>query len=77
MPKTILDLIGNTPLVESKVLNKNPNVKLFFKLEGHNPGGSVKDRAAMNMIKNGLEKGTIRKDDKLIDKNGNKCLKPY
>lgn len=67
MSKTILDLIGNTPLVESKVLNQNPNVKLFFKLEGHNPGGSVKDRAAYNMIKAGLEKGTIRKDSKLIE----------
>jgi len=67
MSKTILDLIGNTPLVESRVLNKNPKVKLLFKLEGHNPGGSVKDRAAFNMIKVGLDKGTIRKDDKLIE----------
>ncbi|MCP4977754.1 MAG: cysteine synthase CysM [Maribacter sp.] len=67
MSKSILDLIGNTPLVESKVINKNPNVKLLFKLEGHNPGGSVKDRAALNMIKSGLEKGTITKGDKLIE----------
>lgn len=67
MPKTILELIGNTPLVESKVLNKNPNVKLLFKLEGHNPGGSVKDRAALNMIISGLKKGNIKKDDKLIE----------
>ena len=67
MSKTILDLIGNTPLVESKELNKNPNVKLLFKLEGNNPGGSVKDRAALNMIKSGLKKGTIKKGDKLIE----------
>ena len=67
MSKTILDLIGNTPLVEARVLNQNPNVKLFFKLEGHNPGGSVKDRAAYNMIKNGLETGSIKKEDKLIE----------
>lgn len=67
MSKTVLDLIGNTPLVESKVLNKNPGVRLLFKMEGHNPGGSVKDRAAMNMIKNGLETGTITKEDKLIE----------
>ena len=67
MPNTILDLIGNTPLVESKVLNTNPNVKLLFKLEGHNPGGSVKDRAALNMITSGLKKGSIKKDDKLIE----------
>ena len=67
MSKTVLDLIGNTPLVESKVLNKNPNVKLLFKLEGHNPGGSVKDRAALNMIISGLKKGSIQKDDQLIE----------
>ena len=57
MSHSILDLIGHTPLVASRVLNENPNVKLFFKLEGHNPGGSVKDRAAYNMIKSGLERG--------------------
>ncbi|MGY8915295.1 MAG: pyridoxal-phosphate dependent enzyme, partial [Flavobacteriales bacterium] len=45
MGHSIIDLIGNTPLVESRVLNQNPNVRLFFKMEGHNPGGSVKDRA--------------------------------
>jgi cysteine synthase B len=67
MSYSILDLIGNTPLVESKVMNQNSNVKLFFKLEGHNPGGSVKDRAALNMIKSGLERGDINKDSKLIE----------
>jgi cysteine synthase B len=67
MPNSILDLIGKTPLVESKVLNTNPNVRLFFKLEGHNPGGSVKDRPALNMIKKGLERGDFNKDSKLIE----------
>ena len=67
MSKHILDLIGNTPLVESKVLNPNPNVKLYFKLEGQNPGGSVKDRPALNMIKSALERGDITKDTKLIE----------
>lgn len=67
MSYSILDLIGNTPLVESKVMNQNSNVKLFFKLEGHNPGGSVKDRAALNMIKSGLERGDINKESKLIE----------
>ena len=67
MPHSLLDLIGNTPLVASKVLNTNPNVKLFFKLEGHNPGGSVKDRAAFNMIKSGLERGDFDKNSKLIE----------
>ena len=67
MSKNIIDLIGNTPLVESRVLNTNPNVKLFFKMEGHNPGGSVKDRAAYNMIKNGLATGRFKPSDKLIE----------
>jgi cysteine synthase B len=67
MSKNILDLIGNTPLVESRVLNQNPNVKLYFKLEGHNPGGSVKDRAAYNMLKSGLERGDISKESRLIE----------
>jgi len=67
MSNSILDLIGNTPLVESKVLNTNPNVKIFFKLEGHNPGGSVKDRPAYNMIKSGLERGDFTKETRLIE----------
>ncbi|MDF0705663.1 MAG: cysteine synthase CysM [Bacteroidota bacterium] len=67
MSNNILDLIGNTPLVESKVLNTNPNVKVLFKLEGNNPGGSVKDRPAYNMIKSGLERGDFTKDTKLIE----------
>ncbi len=67
MSHNILDLVGNTPIVASKVLNTNPNVNVFFKLEGHNPGGSVKDRAASNMIKSGLERGIITKDSKLIE----------
>lgn len=67
MSHSILDLIGNTPLVESKVLNTNPNVKLLFKLEGNNPGGSVKDRAAYNMIKSALDRGDIDNTTKLVE----------
>lgn len=67
MSHNIIDLIGNTPLVESRVLNTNPYVKLFFKLEGQNPGGSVKDRAAFNMIKSALERGDISKHTQLIE----------
>lgn len=67
MSKSVLDLIGNTPLVLSEKLNKNPGVKLFFKLEGHNPGGSVKDRPALNMIRSALERGEINKNSKLIE----------
>lgn len=65
--QTILDQIGNTPLVKSMVLNNNPNVQLYFKLEGDNPGGSVKDRAAYNMIKNALDRGDINGNSKLIE----------
>jgi cysteine synthase B len=67
MSNSILSLIGNTPLVKSRVLNTNPNVSLYFKMEGHNPGGSVKDRAAYNMIKTGIERGDFSTNDKLIE----------
>ncbi|WP_027075992.1 cysteine synthase CysM [Maribacter antarcticus] len=67
MSKNLIDLIGNTPLVASRILNTNPNVTLLFKMEGHNPGGSVKDRAALNMIESGLESGSINTSDKLIE----------
>ncbi len=67
MSHNITNLIGNTPLVLSKSINTNPNVKLLFKLEGHNPGGSVKDRAAYNMIKSALDRGEINQQSKLIE----------
>jgi len=63
----IIDLIGNTPMAEIQKLNPNPNVRIFGKLEGNNPGGSVKDRAAKNMIKSALERGDIKPGTKLIE----------
>jgi len=66
-PKKLLDLVGNTPLMETTTLVKNKNVKLLLKLEGNNPGGSVKDRAAYNMIASAIERGDIKKGDKLIE----------
>jgi S-sulfo-L-cysteine synthase (O-acetyl-L-serine-dependent) len=63
----IIDLVGNTPLVEIKKLNPNPKVQIFAKLEGNNPGGSVKDRAALNMIRSALERGDIKKGSRLIE----------
>jgi cysteine synthase B len=65
--KGILDLIGNTPLVETTSLIKNKNLRLLLKLEGNNPGGSVKDRPAYNMIKSALERNEISKNSKLIE----------
>ncbi|PVW15328.1 cysteine synthase CysM [Marixanthomonas spongiae] len=67
MFKNITDFIGKTPLIEAKSLIKNPNITLLLKMEGHNPGGSVKDRAAYNMIKSALDRGDIDKNSKLIE----------
>jgi S-sulfo-L-cysteine synthase (O-acetyl-L-serine-dependent) len=64
---TILDLVGNTPLVELKSLNPNKNVTIYGKLEGNNPGGSVKDRAAYGMIKDAIDRGDIQPGIKLIE----------
>jgi S-sulfo-L-cysteine synthase (O-acetyl-L-serine-dependent) len=63
----IIDLVGNTPLAEIKNLNTNPNVKIYAKLEGNNPGGSVKDRPALNMIRSAVERGDIKPGMKLIE----------
>ncbi|WP_024769199.1 cysteine synthase CysM [Aquimarina macrocephali] len=67
MSHTILDLIGNTPLVKASSLIDNPNITLYLKLEGHNPGGSVKDRAAYNMIQSALDRGDIDQNTRLIE----------
>jgi S-sulfo-L-cysteine synthase (O-acetyl-L-serine-dependent) len=64
---SIIDLVGNTPLVEIKKLNPNPDVTIYAKLEGDNPGGSVKDRPALNMIRSALERGDIKAGTKLIE----------
>lgn len=67
MNNSILDLVGNTPMVKAQRLLEKPGVELYFKLEGQNPGGSVKDRAAYSMIKNALDRGDIDKNTKLIE----------
>ncbi len=64
---TLENLIGNTPLVEYQRLNPNPKVKIYGKLEGNNPGGSVKDRAAYGMIKGALDRGEIKPGDHLVE----------
>lgn len=64
---SLLDLVGNTPLVELRRVNPNPKVRIFGKLEGNNPGGSVKDRAAYSMIKGALERGEIKPGMKLVE----------
>ena len=65
---TLLDFIGNTPLIELNNINPKPDkVKLYGKLEGNNPGGSVKDRAAYNMISEAVKRGDIKPGMKLIE----------
>ena len=63
----ILDLVGNTPLVELTKIPVNKGVTIYGKLEGNNPGGSVKDRAAYGMIKGALDRGEIKEGVKLIE----------
>jgi cysteine synthase B len=64
---SLFDLIGNTPLVELKNISPKPSVKLYGKLEGNNPGGSVKDRAAYSMIKGALDRGELKPGTRLIE----------
>ncbi len=61
------ELIGNTPLVELEKIPVNEGVKIYCKLEGQNPGGSVKDRAALGMISGALERGDIKPGDILVE----------
>ncbi len=64
---SLLEFIGNTPLVELKRINPNPNVRLLVKLEGQNPGGSVKDRTANGMVRGAIERGKLTPGMKLIE----------
>lgn len=64
---SILSAIGNTPLIELTNLNKNPKIKIFGKLEGNNPGGSVKDRPAYYMIKKAEEFGKLTKEKTILE----------
>jgi len=64
---SVLDLIGNTPLVAAHQLSPNPNVRLFVKLEGTNPGGSVKDRIAKSMIEDAEADGRLHPGDTILE----------
>jgi cysteine synthase B len=67
--ESVLDLIGNTPMVEvRRIAGDLPSgVRIFAKLEGFNPGGSVKDRAALGMVQEGLKSGLLRPGKTIID----------
>lgn len=64
---TLSELIGNTPLLELQHIPVNNRVTIYGKLEGNNPGGSVKDRAAYGMITGALERKLIKPGDKLVE----------
>ncbi|REL29197.1 cysteine synthase CysM [Rhodohalobacter sp. SW132] len=63
----IEDLVGNTPIIKLQQIPANKNVSIFCKLEGQNPGGSVKDRPALGMISGALERGDIKPGDTLVE----------
>ena len=63
----VLNSIGKTPLVALDSIYANPHVKIFAKLEGNNPGGSVKDRIAWYMVKDAEERGKIKKGDTILE----------
>ena len=65
--KSIIDFVGNTPLVEAQNIFKKDGVTLLLKLEGNNPGGSVKDRAAYYMISEAIKRKNIKKGDTLVE----------
>ena len=65
--ENILQSIGNTPLVKINNLNPNKNVQLFAKLEGVNPGGSIKDRIALKMIEQAEATGILSNGKTIIE----------
>lgn len=65
--RSVLDTIGNTPLVELQHTSPNPNVKIYAKLEGQNPTGSVKDRIARYMFEQAESEGALSKDRTILE----------
>ena len=64
---SVLDLIGNTPIVDVSRLSPNPDVRILGKMEGQNPAGSVKDRIALSMINEAEEDGTLSPGKTIIE----------
>ncbi len=67
MYNSILDTIGNTPLVKIRHLHRDPNVQIYAKLEGFNPTGSIKDRIALKMIQQARDEGTLTPGKTIIE----------
>jgi cysteine synthase len=64
---SILDLIGNTPVVELRHFSTNPRVRILAKLEGNNPGGSIKDRPVLAMFRDAEERGVLKPHGQLLE----------
>jgi len=64
---SVIDCIGNTPLVRIETINLMPDVTIYAKLEGNNPGGSVKDRIALYMLRDAEEAGLVKKGDTILE----------
>ena len=64
---SILEAIGNTPMVRINSLNPNPNVNIYAKLEGFNPTGSIKDRIALRMVEGAEQKGELTPGKTIIE----------
>ena len=65
--ENVLDMIGNTPVVDVSVLSPNPRVRLLAKMESQNPFGSVKDRIAKNMIETAIKDGVLQPGQRLME----------
>ena len=63
----VYDMIGNTPMIDVSKLSPNPNVRIYAKLEGQNPFGSVKDRIAKNMIEQAEKNGTLKPGQTILE----------
>ena len=75
--KNLFDYIGNTPLIKASTLLEKDGISLYFKLEGNNPTGSIKDRASYNMIHEAIKGGKIKKGDQLTIDLKSVPGKPY
>ena len=65
--ESVIDLIGNTPLVDISQLSPNPRAQILGKLEGQNPGGSVKDRAARSMVEEAEKEGRLQPGQTILE----------
>jgi cysteine synthase B len=75
IPRRALDLIGNTPLVELPQLSPKPGVRIFAKLEGQNPSGSIKDRIVLGMIEAAERRGDLEPGDTIVEaSSGNTAI---